>query len=351
MRAIRVHEKSHSSDNLKYELAEIEVPVPERGECLIEVAASGVNPSDVKGLLGKMPDLVWPRTPGRDFAGTVVDGPAHHIGKQVWGTGGDLGMKRDGCHAQFAVIDASAVREKPANLSLLEAGSLGVSWTCAWLGMVKGSRVQAGDTVVVLGAGGKVGEASVQLAAGAGARVIAVERTKDTYDGQATEPVDVVTLATEPDLRAAILERTGGRGADIIMNGVGSPYFADANACLAKEGRQIIISTFVEENVINLRDFYRGNHMLVGVSNMDHDAVISGEFLEAMRDGFEHGIYKPYPIRDDHVFSLDAAAIGYDRVLQNETRERVVINPQLLNSNPNKDSIIYPPVNLTNERE
>ena len=69
--------------------------------------------------------------------------------------------------------------------------------------------------------------------------------------------------------------------------------------------------------------------MLVGVSNMDHDAVISGEILEAMRDGFEHGIYKPYPIRDDHVFSLDAATTGYHRVLQDATRDRVVINPQL----------------------
>ena len=66
---------------------------------------------------------------------------------------------------------------------------------------------------------------------------------------------------------------------------------------------------------------------------MDHDAVISGEMLEEMRDGFEHGIYKPYPIRDDHVFSLDAAENGYRRVLQNETRDRVVINPQLQKSN------------------
>ena len=130
------------------------------------------------------------------------------------------------------MIDAAAVREKPTNLSLLEAGSLGVPWTCAWLGMVKGSRVQAGDTVVVMGAGGV--EASVQLAAGAGAHVIAVERTKDKYDGQAKAPIDVPTLATEPDLHAGILERTGGRGADIIMNTVGSPYFADANACLAR---------------------------------------------------------------------------------------------------------------------
>ena len=328
MRAISVREQSDTLDDLKYELSEIDLPTPRQGECLIKVAASGVNPSDVKGLLGKMPDLVWPRTPGRDFAGTVVDGPAHHIGKQVWGTGGDLGMTRDGCHAQFTAIDAAAVSEKPKNLSLFEASAIGVPWTCAWLGMIKGSRVQAGETVVVLGAGGKVGEASIQLAAGAGATVIAVERTKDFYDGQAPDPVDVVTLATEPDLRSAIMERTGGKGADIIMNTVGSPYFSVANTCLAKEGRQIIISTFVEDNTINLRSFYRGNHMLIGVSNIDHNAVASSEILEALCDGFERGIYKPYPIRDDHIFRLDAAAEGYKLVLSDATKYRVVINPQ-----------------------
>ena len=328
MRAIRVEEKSESSDDLKFELAETDPPVPGKGECLIELAASGVNPSDVKALLGKMPYLVWPRTPGRDFAGTVVEGPSEHIGKEVWGTGGDLGMKRDGNHAEYALIDVGAVQEKPKNLSMLEAGSLGVSWTCAWLGMVKGSRVQAGETVVVLGAGGKVGEASVQLAAGAGAKVIAVERTKDTYDGHSVVPVDVVNLTKEPELKDAILDRTNGRGADIIMNSVGSPYFDAANKSLANEGRQIIISTFVEENEINLRTFYRGNHMLVGVSNMDHDNVVSGEIMEAMRAGFEDGTYKPYPIRDDHVFGLDNVETGYKMVLEDRTRDRVVINPQ-----------------------
>jgi len=328
MRAIRVEEKSESSDNLKFELAETDPPVPGKGECLIELAASGVNPSDVKALLGKMPYLVWPRTPGRDFAGTVVEGPSEHIGREVWGTGGDLGMKRDGNHAEYALIDVGAVQEKPKNLSMLEAGSLGVSWTCAWLGMVKGSRVQAGETVVVLGAGGKVGEASVQLAAGAGAKVIAVERTKDAYDGHSVVPVDVVNLTKEPELKDAILDRTNGRGADIIMNSVGSPYFDAANKSLANEGRQIIISTFVEENEINLRTFYRGNHMLVGVSNMDHDNVVSGEIMEAMRAGFEDGTYKPYPIRDDHVFGLDNVETGYKMVLEDRTRDRVGINPQ-----------------------
>ena len=328
MRAIRVTDQSESAEFLKFELVETDPPIPSEKECLIEVCASGVNPSDVKALLGKMPYLTWPRTPGRDYAGVVIEGPSEYIGKEVWGTGGDLGMRRDGNHAQFALIDVAGVREKPKNISMLEAGSVGVSWTCAWLGMVKGSRVQEGETIVVFGANGKVGEASVQIGSSVGGRIISVERNRDDYNGHASGPVEVINLSKEADIQSAIIDRTNGRGADIIMNTTGSPYLEIGNQCLAKGGRQIIISTFIEKNEINLRTFYRGNHTLVGVSNMDHDHIVSGGILENLREGFEKGTYKPYPIRSDKIFGLDEVREAYNLVLQDVTRDRVVINPQ-----------------------
>ena len=211
---------------------------------------------------------------------------------------------------------------------MLEAGSVGVSWTCAWLGMVKGSRVQEGETIVVFGANGKVGEASVQIGSSVGGRIISVERNRDDYNGHASGPVEVINLSKEADIQSAIIDRTNGRGADIIMNTTGSPYFEIGNQCLAKGGRQIIISTFIEKNEINLRTFYRGNHTLVGVSNMDHDHIVSGGILENLREGFENGTYKPYPIRSDKIFGLDEVREAYNLVLQDVTRDRVVINPQ-----------------------
>ncbi|MBT5938531.1 MAG: zinc-binding alcohol dehydrogenase family protein [Rhodospirillaceae bacterium] len=328
MKAIRVTEKSESSDDLKFELAEVETPKIKDGECLVEIHASGINPSDVKALLGKMPNLTWPRTPGRDYAGVVVEGPSELIGKEVWGTGGDLGMGRNGAHAEFNVVDAAGIREKPKNLSMAEAGSIGVSWTCAWLGMVPGAHVASGETVAVLGANGKVGESAIQIATAAGASVIAVERSRDEYYGHATGPVDVVNLEKEPDLQKAIMDRTAGKGADIIMNTVGSPYFDVACNSMAKQGRQIIVTTIVEDNTINLRTFYRGNYRMIGVSNMDHDNILSGELLEDMKSGFESGAYKPYPIKDENVYSLENAGEAYKIVLKGLSRDRIVINPK-----------------------
>ena len=106
MHSIRVAKASENSDNLDYDLVKIDLPKLAESECLIEVHASSVNPSDVKAILGVMPDLKWPRTPGRNYSGIVVDGDTELIGKEVWGTGGDLGMSRDGSHGEYMIVEA-----------------------------------------------------------------------------------------------------------------------------------------------------------------------------------------------------------------------------------------------------
>ena len=94
----------------------------ERSEdVLVEIKAAAVNPSDVKAAIGMMPYAVFPRTPGRDYAGVVVDGPPHLLGHEVFGSSGDLGIRRDGTHATHLVVEADAVVLKPPNISLVEA--------------------------------------------------------------------------------------------------------------------------------------------------------------------------------------------------------------------------------------
>ena len=73
-------------------------------QLLIEVRAAAVNPSDVKAATGLMAYAVFPRTPGRDYAGIVIDGPADWIGREVFGSSGDLGIRRDGSERQGLAI-------------------------------------------------------------------------------------------------------------------------------------------------------------------------------------------------------------------------------------------------------
>jgi NADPH2:quinone reductase len=97
-----------------------------------------------------MPHAVWPRTPGRDYAGIVRQRPAELVGKEVWGSrGGELGIGRDG-----------------KTVSLREAGALGVPFITAYHGLVEAGGVERGDVVLALGGNGKVGQAAIQLANG-----------------------------------------------------------------------------------------------------------------------------------------------------------------------------------------
>ena len=153
---------------------EVPTPVPGTDEVLVQIKAAGLNPSDVKNVLGRFPYTTLPRSPGRDFAGVVVEGPQALIGQEVWGTGRELGFFADGSHAQFVKLPASGVAQKPTHLSFAQAASLGVPYTTAWDALER-SGVTAETRVLVIG-GGAVGTAALALATVRGAQVRAAAR-------------------------------------------------------------------------------------------------------------------------------------------------------------------------------
>src|SRR5215475_16219441 len=128
-------------------------------EVLIEVKAAAVNPSDVKAATGLMPYALFPRTPGRDYAGVVIDGPPGTVGREVFGSSGDLGIRRDGTHATHLAVEAEATVEKPKGLSWEEAAGIGVPFVTAMEGFRRAAMPKAGETVLVMGVTGKVGQA------------------------------------------------------------------------------------------------------------------------------------------------------------------------------------------------
>src|SRR5208282_3379799 len=83
---------------------QVPTPVAGPGEVLVEVQASGLNPSDVKNVTGAFPQTTLPRIPGRDFAGHVISGSPAWKGKDVFGTAAGLGYVRDGAHAEYVVV-------------------------------------------------------------------------------------------------------------------------------------------------------------------------------------------------------------------------------------------------------
>lgn len=322
-RALRVDVKAAGPEALGLRLAMQELPSPEPGEAIVRVRAAAINPSDVKATLGLMPQAVWPRTPGRDFAGVVVEGPAEWLGRDVFGSGGDLGITRDGSHAAYLRLPVDALHAKPRRLGMDEAGAVGVPFVTAYEGFRRAGMPQPGQVVLVLGANGKVGQAAVQLAAAGGAAVVAVQRRGGRFDGHAIGHVDVVDATTE-DIATRVRELSAGRGADIVFNTVGSAYFAQANQAMAKGGTQIFIATHDRAVPFDIFAFYRGMHTYVGIDSLALDSVTASARLAAMSDAFENDVLRPFPIA--RAFRLDDAEAAYRAVLGGSA-DRMVFNP------------------------
>jgi len=325
MSRLRVYEAAADIGALNLTLEASDRQPAGAGQVVVEIRSAGVNPSDVKATLGAMSHAIWPRTPGRDWAGVAVDGPADLVGQEVWGSGGELGIRRDGSHASHLTVDSAQVRRKPANISLIEAGAVGVPFITAYEGLRRAGLPKAGDVVLVLGGNGKVGQATTQIATMLGAQVFGVERTAEAYGGHASGPVRMIGADTE-DLAEVVREESGGRGADIVFNTVGSPYFDKANQAMALRGRQIFISTIDRAVPFDILTFYRGQRTYVGVDTLGLDGRDCAEILDALQPGFESGALKPFPVMEHAIYPLERAKEAYQAVFGG-ARDRIVLKP------------------------
>jgi NADPH:quinone reductase len=318
--------------NAKAETVAAITPVVERrllsrseGEVLIEIKAAAVNPSDFKAATGLMPYAVFPRTPGRDFAGVVIDGPEGSVGREVFGSSGDLGIRRDGTHATHLAVDVDALVDKPKDLSWEEAAGIGVPFVTAIEGFRRVGMPQPNEVVLVMGVNGKVGQAAVQIASWRGARVIGVVRKSEPYEGHANSPVEIIDSSVT-DVAARVRELTNGKGADIVFNTVGDPYFQAAHKSLAIRGRQILIAAIDRIVQFNILEFYRGQHTYVGIDTLGLSSIATGAVLRELAPGFLSGHLKPFPIKPQAIYPLEEAKAAFVAVASS-SRDRIILRP------------------------
>jgi NADPH:quinone reductase len=268
---------------------------------------------------------VFPRTSGRDYAGVVIGGPASMIGREVFGSSGDLGIRRDGTHAKHLVVEADAVVDKPKNLSWAEAAGIGVPFVTAIEGFRRAGLPERHETVLVFGVTGKVGQAAVQIASWRGARVIGVARKNEAYAGHSNGPVEMIDASTT-DVAARVRELTDGKGASIVFNTVGDPYFEAAHKSLALRGRQILIAAIDRIVQFNILEFYRGQHTYVGIDSLGLSSVATGAVLRELVPGFLSGHLKPFPIKPTAIYPLEDAKSAFIAVA-GSSRDRVILRP------------------------
>ena len=296
-----------------------EVPIPEPGdqEALVRVKAAAINPSDIGDVAGRFKKTTLPRTPGRDFAGVVVKGTQHE-GEEVWGTAPNLGIVRDGSHAEYVVVPVETLSVKPKSLSMAQAGAIGIPYITAWASVVNAAQIQAGETILIVGAAGAVGQAATQIANWKHARVIGADTTSDPIPGTAS-----VVSTKSDDFRERILELTAGKGVDAVLDTVGGPMFEPALRSLGFGGRQVAISSRDQRVSFNLADFYHNFSRLLGVDSYGLTPQQVGEIADKLRPGFETGVLKPPTIE---IVRFEKAVDAYSRMAAGQAKAEQVLS-------------------------
>ncbi len=322
MKALRFSSFGDLAGHLHVE--EVPMPVPGADEVLVKVYASSLNPSDWKNVTGQYKKTVLPRIPGQDFAGVIVAGDNGMIGREVWGTGGDIGFTRDGSHAEYVVIPKGAARPKPKTLSFTEAACVGRTYVTAYVGLIEKARLQDGETVLVTGVRGGVGSSVAMLAKTKSARVIGVDLEAPDPPTAHRLGIELSLSSRTDDVRGSVKQFTRGKGADVAFDCVGGPLFEISLTSLAPGGRQVNIVSVGERRVsFDLVDFFIRRLSLFGLSTLSIDAVASGDILEKLRPSFEQGRLSPPAIA--RTCPIDEAVEAYREVAGGAAAGKIVI--------------------------
>jgi NADPH2:quinone reductase len=225
-------------------LEEVPDPAPGPGEILLRVRAAGVNPVETyirKGAYARKPEL--PYTPGADAAGSVeavgdgVGWPAPGTRVYVAGTiGSSLGT-----YAELTLCRATQAYPLPDRVSFEQGAAVAVPYGTAWRALMQRGAARPGETVLVHGASGGVGVAAVQIARAAGLRVLGTAGSERGAALVRTEGADEVFDHRASGYTDRILEATGGRGVDLIVEMLANVNLARDLTLLARNGRVIVV--------------------------------------------------------------------------------------------------------------
>src|SRR5580698_164130 len=299
-------------------IQEVAIPEPGQGETLVRVTAAAINPSDIGNVAGRFKTTTLPRTPGRDFAGTVVAGSGQK-GEEVWGSCPALGIARDGAHAEYVVVPAETLSRKPKSLNMAQAAMIGVPYITAWASVVSAAQIQAGETILIVGVAGAVGQAATQIANWKQARVIGADTSSDPIPG--TEAV--VNTKTE-DLRERVFTLTAGKGVDAVFDTVGGAMFEPALRSLGVGGRQVTISSKGDPRVtFNLVDFYHNSSRLIGVDSYGLASRQIAEIENELQRGFETGVLTPPAIE---IVPFEKGVDAYELMAAGQAKAKQVLS-------------------------
>ena len=303
-------------------------PVPGPGEIVIEVKAIGINFADslvVEGRYQVKPSV--PFIPGSEVGGNVKalgeDVEVLKIGDRVFGYSDNFGA-----FAENIVLLVSSTNLLPDFMSYEEGAALLAATGTAHHALRQRGRLQAGETLVVLGAAGGTGTAAVQIGKAIGAHVIAVCSSEEKMAFARSQGADECINYTREDLRQAIKARTDGRGADVVYDTVGGDAFDACSRAMAWDGRLLVVgfaSGRIPQLPVNL-PLVKG-YSLIGVFWGTFTQAQPQDYATNMQELFawiERGMVRPVI---DTVFPMSNGIAALHRVAGRGAIGKVVMKP------------------------
>lgn len=310
-------------------LGELPKPVPKDNEVLVEVRATAANYVDLLVIAGTYQFLPErPFAPGKLPAGVVsANGAAvtrFKPGDRV------LTMAEHGGYGEFVAVPETHCYRLPRSLSFVDAAAMSLVYDTSWFALRDRARLRAGETVLVLGASGGVGLASIQLAKVMGARVLGGVATADKHDMVLDAGADAIIDLSRADLRDSLRSQvhaeTQGRGADVILDALGGDVFDAAIRALAWRGRLVVIG-FAAGRIPTIRANYvlLKNIEVSGLQVSDYRKRMPDQMAACFAELFamhEQGKLKRLPTT---VYPIDAFATALREIQSRRVRGRIVL--------------------------
>lgn len=308
-------------------LAELDAPRPGKDQVLVNVKASGINFPDTLIIQGKYqfkPPL--PFIPGSDVAGivTAVGESVRHvqIGSHV------IGTTNIGGFAEEVAVDSPMLISIPDSVDLTAAAGLVMPYGTSYHALKDRAQLQAGETLLILGAAGGVGLAAIELAKIMGARVIAAASSAEKLEVCKTYGADECINYSTEDFRARIKALTNGKGVDVVYDPVGGPYAEPALRSMAWNGRYLVIG-FAAGDIprIPLNLPLLKGCSIVGVfwgNFAMYESQRNQENLRELLAWFVAGKIKPHISK---TYSLKDVAQALNDIMERRTTGKVVLLP------------------------
>ncbi len=275
---------------------DLAAPEPYPGTLLIEVLAAGMGLPDVfmcQGSYAMTPQI--PFTQGQEVVGRVIGWAEGVENRQI----GDRVMAvtsfftGNGSYAEQCLALDDFCLPVPDGMTDAEGAAFLIPFHTAYIGLVTRGKLEAGETLLVLGGAGGTGTAAIQVAKALGARVIATVAGQEKIEYCKGLGADVVIDRTQQDISKAVLEATDGKGTNCVYDPVGGAAFTAATKCVAHEGRILAIG-FASGSwgPVDTAHMVYQNYSVVGVIPSNYDRAFKEVAQERLIGWWKEGRLK-----------------------------------------------------------